>query len=568
MEFHAFLSYAQVDDEYSSGAISQLRTLIEKEGRRVTGQKQFTIFRDKEHLVPGDPFEDTIAEAIQHAHILIPIITPTYFESEPCLLELERFIQKENALGRQDLVIPIYFVEANDMLRTEYAMKGRPENVQRAARIFKQRQYVDFRPFNRTGFLEKDHTPKPGVDSFIERIGIAIRTAFRTYRAQDEPPIPSKLDDKKEPFTPADISLATNALFRERLGHFKKEKELLADKFGDYLLARLENYCQNQDQKVILFIGAGTTLFNFFKKIGIYARSLKQQSKRVVWIDNLAIVTNNLEGAQSMMEEVEIANETAADVAVQCIILPGTPSSTYSGTLAPSRSSQFYDIFLPVSTPEVITAIAERASQQIQSETFHGDTPVKIISLVAGNWVRIRQSVPRIALPLAREQAQYEISQTLIDVSDEVYLVTPLGKIFADHSKEDVYSVLLNYMNKSHPGHPLYKEVQHLFDANKIRLVTTYRPGDEILANLSNLLARDDFIDAQKISMADFHNKLPPFKQSEFGFVSNLMFEYSPKDKDINQQKEIEFPHPQSRNREFMSMFHLEKSLLDELAGE
>jgi TIR domain len=565
MDFHAFLSYAQVDDEYANGAVSQLRTLIEKEGRRVTGQKLFTIFRDKDHIFPGETFEFTIAEALKQSFILIPIITPTYFESEPCLRELEQFIEKENILGRQDLVIPIYFVEANDMLRTEYAMQGRPENVQRAASIFKQRQYVDFRQFCRTGFLEKDGSPKLGVDASIEKIGIAIRTAFRTYRAQDEPPSSAMLNDKKEPFTPADLSMATNALFRERLSQFKEEKELLADKFGDYLLARLENYCQNQDQKVLLFIGSGTTLFHFFKKIGGFAKNLKQQANRIVWIDNLAIVTNNLEGAQSLIEEGETANEKVADAIIECVILPGTPSSTYGGTLAPSHSSQFHDVFQPVSTPEVINAIAARAKARTESGALPEGTSVKIISLVAGNWVRIRQSVPRIALPLAREQAQYEITQTLIDVSDEVYLVTPLGKIFADHPKEEVYGVLQSYINKRHPSQPLYREIEHLFDANKIRLMTTYRSEDDILVDLSDLLGRDDFFDAQKISTSDFLNKLPPFKQSEFQFVPNLMFEYSPRNKDINQQKEIEFPHPQSRNREFMGMFHLRKSSLDAL---
>jgi hypothetical protein len=565
MEFHAFLSYAQVDDDYSNGAISQLRDLIEKEGRRVTGQKDFTIFRDIEHLVPGNSVEVTIFEALEKAFILIPIITPTYFESDPCLSELEKFVQKENTLGRQDLVLPIYFLEANDMLRTEYAMKGRPANVQRAARIFKQRQYVDFRKFNRTGFLEKDGSLKPGVVGPIEKIGLAIRTAFRTYRAQDELPSTAKPLGKENTFTPAALPVAAGSPFWERLTHFKQEKELLADKFGDYLLARLENYCQNQDQKVLLFIDSGTTLFNFFKKLGEYARYLKQQTTRYPWVDNLSIVTNNLEGALSLMREGKIADEKTADVAVQCIILPGTPSSAYSATVAPSRLSQFYDIFLPVSTPDVINAITSRARQSNKSEISREGTPIKILSLVAGNWVRIRQSVPRIALPMAREQVQFDIKQTLIDVSDEVFLVTPLGKIFANHSKEEVYNVLQEYISKSHPGHPPYKEVRHLSDANKIRLVTTYRASDDILMNLSNLLARDDFLDAQKISMLDFQNKLPPFKQSELRFVPNLMFEYSPKDKDLEKQKEFEFPHPQSRSREFMSMFHIGKSTLDAL---
>ena len=44
-----------------------------------------------------------------------------YFKSEPCRDELTRFLEHEKQLGRDDLILPIYFVEApvferNDLL--------------------------------------------------------------------------------------------------------------------------------------------------------------------------------------------------------------------------------------------------------------------------------------------------------------------------------------------------------------------------------------------------------------------------------------------------------------------
>lgn len=42
----------------------------------------------------------------------IPILTPSYFNSEACRRDAALFLDDEKAEGREDLVLPIYLIEA------------------------------------------------------------------------------------------------------------------------------------------------------------------------------------------------------------------------------------------------------------------------------------------------------------------------------------------------------------------------------------------------------------------------------------------------------------------------
>ena len=49
------------------------------------------------------------------ARFFIPILTPSYFTSEACREELEKFLRAEADRGRNDLVLPIYYIECDVM---------------------------------------------------------------------------------------------------------------------------------------------------------------------------------------------------------------------------------------------------------------------------------------------------------------------------------------------------------------------------------------------------------------------------------------------------------------------
>ena len=106
----AFLSYAHIDDEWHGGAISELRRKLSMAVRVITGQ-EFPIFQDREDISWGQQWRETLTVALREVRFLIPIITPNFFQSEECRKELEQFISHEELTGRNDLILPIYYID-------------------------------------------------------------------------------------------------------------------------------------------------------------------------------------------------------------------------------------------------------------------------------------------------------------------------------------------------------------------------------------------------------------------------------------------------------------------------
>jgi CheY-like chemotaxis protein len=106
----AFLSYTRLDDEFFGGAITSLRRLLELGVQVVTGDKTFNIFQDIEGVEFGEKWQAKLDGAVSAATLLIPIVTPLFFKSAPCRDEMRKFIAHEKERGRDDLILPVYFV--------------------------------------------------------------------------------------------------------------------------------------------------------------------------------------------------------------------------------------------------------------------------------------------------------------------------------------------------------------------------------------------------------------------------------------------------------------------------
>src|SRR6516164_9602576 len=110
-ELIGFFSYAREDDEGSHGALSTLRERIQHELRAQLGRsfKSFRLWQDKEAIPSGTLWESEIKNAAGQSVFFIPIITPTVVRSPHCRFELDAFLTREAALGRDDLVFPILY---------------------------------------------------------------------------------------------------------------------------------------------------------------------------------------------------------------------------------------------------------------------------------------------------------------------------------------------------------------------------------------------------------------------------------------------------------------------------
>jgi formylglycine-generating enzyme required for sulfatase activity len=146
---HAFLSYTLFDDRHDGGAISELCRRLASAVRAVTGLP-FEIFQDVGGIGVGEHWRSKLDEMLNEARFFIPILTPSYFTSKPCREELEKFLRAEAERGRNDLVLPIYYIEC-DVLEDDDLRAADP-----LASMLHERQRQDWRELRFEPFGTKD----------------------------------------------------------------------------------------------------------------------------------------------------------------------------------------------------------------------------------------------------------------------------------------------------------------------------------------------------------------------------------------------------------------------------
>lgn len=103
----AFMTYAHLDNKYG-----HLTTFCERLSDQVQMQLgyEFPIFQDRKDIQWGQNWRQRIEDSLDEVTFLIPIITPGFFNSGVCREEFERFVEREKRLKRNDLILPVYYV--------------------------------------------------------------------------------------------------------------------------------------------------------------------------------------------------------------------------------------------------------------------------------------------------------------------------------------------------------------------------------------------------------------------------------------------------------------------------
>jgi hypothetical protein len=176
-ELVGFFSYSREDDEDAHGALSALRERTQRELRSQLGRSRnsFRIWQDKEAIASGKLWKAEITTAIGQSAFFIPIITPTVVGSKYCRFELESFLVRETALGRNDLIFPILYIKVPAL---DDAVRRDGDEV---LSIITKRQYVDWSQFRHLDVATPD--VKKSVESFCTDICNAL---FRPSLSPDE----------------------------------------------------------------------------------------------------------------------------------------------------------------------------------------------------------------------------------------------------------------------------------------------------------------------------------------------------------------------------------------------
>jgi parallel beta-helix repeat protein len=173
----AFMSYVRFDDQHEGGQLTQFRERLSAEVHLQTGE-EFPIFQDRNDIAWGQNWEARINETLDAVTLLIPIITPSFFRSPPCRDEVTRFLEREHELGRNDLILPVYYVSASEL--DDPKLRAADPVVQ----VLAARQYADWRDLRYEPFTA------PLVRRALAQLASRLRDSFwRTLPAR--PPSPS-----------------------------------------------------------------------------------------------------------------------------------------------------------------------------------------------------------------------------------------------------------------------------------------------------------------------------------------------------------------------------------------
>jgi formylglycine-generating enzyme required for sulfatase activity/uncharacterized protein YbaR (Trm112 family) len=226
-----FLSYTRRDDEYERGALSALRERLEAALHFASGEP-IDIFQDVEHIKLGQGIRQRIEESLDEAMVFVPIITPSYLNSRWCRDELERFLKREQQLGRSDLILPIYYQRVPALERARQGPQAASTATDVLVREMAPRLSVDWRDLRSKGLESQE------VRNELERIAERIIELLEELeQAPPPPPPPEPEPGPKRSLSPALLDILADPGDKGKL-------ELIEDAAGnEWLLNPRNGYC-------------------------------------------------------------------------------------------------------------------------------------------------------------------------------------------------------------------------------------------------------------------------------------------------------------------------------------
>ena len=162
----AFMSYVRFDDQHNDGQLTEFRERLSAEVRMQTGAAEFAIFQDRHNIAWGQNWQRRINGSLDAATLLLVIVTPSLFRSRACRDEVERFLDRERELGGQDLILPVYYISAQEMDDSDLYESDE------LVRVLASRQYADWRDRRFEPFTS------PVVRKDIAQLAARMRDAF------------------------------------------------------------------------------------------------------------------------------------------------------------------------------------------------------------------------------------------------------------------------------------------------------------------------------------------------------------------------------------------------------
>lgn len=176
-----FWSYARPDDELSGGQLSRLRALIRAELQQQYGRAPIQLFQDVSAISHGSRWEGEIRRALDNSTFLIPILSPSFVQSEWCVQEYRIFLARQQHLfdlypdlPRTSRIFPIHYIDVTEVEGLDAAVDA----------SLRELQWFDFREHRHSDFGGAE--VRRTVSAFVT----SVRDLLRLRVEQEEEALP------------------------------------------------------------------------------------------------------------------------------------------------------------------------------------------------------------------------------------------------------------------------------------------------------------------------------------------------------------------------------------------
>lgn len=251
--------------------------------------------------------------------------------------------------------------------------------------------------------------------------GLNIQMAPPMYNVNDlRDPMPLKvienLDNKwiKEIEKKDNIEISyEGSVYGHRSTHFRYEKEILAKKVVAHINRLLSDHTSNK--QYCLLIDSGTTTYHIFSQI---CKELVDHDKKELWKKRVVIFTNSLPGIHQLMVNCkENFSSERSEIAIRCFLLPGKPLQPY-GAVACGETIKWLN----------------NLENYLFGEWGLNRNEYDIISILSASYIVRQKKKNEITKSnyyysiAAREKGHIDIKTSFLNMSDRVFLVSPLMK--------------------------------------------------------------------------------------------------------------------------------------------
>jgi F-box protein 11 len=296
------MSYARFNDQHDDGQLTAFRERLSAEVRVQTGE-EFPIFQDRADISWGQNWQQRIDQALDTVTALLAIITPGFFRSPYCRAEVQKFLDREHRLGRDDLILPVYYVSTPEI------DDPRRRDADPLAIALSARQYADWRN------LRFEPINSPAARKAIAQLATKMRDTF--WHPLAGTPAPSRATARTE-LPP------THVVDPYHRGDFTTVNEAIkAARPGDRILIRPGLYLESlMIDKPMEIVGDGLTadihieardanVVTFRASIGRIANlTLRQAGGGSIWY-GVDIAQGRLE-----LEDCDITSQSSSCVAI------------------------------------------------------------------------------------------------------------------------------------------------------------------------------------------------------------------------------------------------------------